>query len=277
MRLARTVMPAAFAAALLAASPAAAGSIEIGFAVYGSGIHLANGTFAIERGDGRYETRIEARGTRLVDLLTGWSYVAEAEGRLTAAGLAPETFRAERRLRRKHEVRRMRWDETGEVEVVDVPPQSAEDAAAVPAEFRPGTIDPLSALFAVATALGPDGCSGDLPVFDGRRRYDILARNDGTDTLEVSRLTRYSGPADRCEVTLRPVAGFEGDRDEGAFFEYGAERTATVWHAPAGPDGETVPVRLQLDGPGSSFVLHLVSATAGPGSATAQRASSDRM
>jgi hypothetical protein len=248
---------------LLAASPAAAGTLTLGFEVYGGGLHLVNGTLRIARSDDRYAVRIEARGTRLVDLLTGWSYVAEAEGRMTAAGPAPASFRSERTLRRRHEIRHMRYGGDGAVEVVDVPPQSPGDAAAVPPDFRPGTLDPLSALFAVATT-GPAGCMGRLPVFDGRRRYDILVRGDGTETLEASRHARYSGPASRCIVTMRPVAGFESDRDAGAFFEYGAERTATLWHAPAGPRGKSVPVRMRIDMPGSSLVLHLATASTGP-------------
>lgn len=248
-----------------AASPAqaASGPLTLGFEGYGSGLPLLEASLRLERQEGRYAAQVSARASRLIDLLTGWSYEAEAEGMLAENGPRPDRFRGERRLRRKHRVMTLSYGPDGSVEVTAEPEQSPEDAQAVPPEHRPGSLDPMSAILGIL-ASGEEGCAGTFPVFDGRRRYDLRAEPAERIILPPGRSDIYSGPALRCRVTMHPVAGFESDRDEGDFFEYGVDREVTAWIAPAGPEGEMLPVRVEADLPWSNFILHLVSISSPP-------------
>lgn len=243
---------------------AAPGPLTLRFEGYGSGLPLLEASLRLDRQEGRYAVHVSARGNSLVDLLTGWSYEAEARGLLAGAAPRPESFRSERRLRGRHRAMRLSYGPGGGVQVEAVPEQSPEDAGAVPPEHRPGTLDPVSGVFGVFTAAAAQGCAGTFPVFDGRRRYDLRLSEGERVVLPPGRNGRYGGPALRCRVTMHPVAGFESDRDEGDFFEYGQDREVTAWFAPAGPGGEILPVRMQTELAWSNFILHLVSVSSSP-------------
>lgn len=257
-----------FATLLLCAAslPARAtdGPLLLGFAGYGSGLPLFEARLLLDRRDGRYDARLSAKGSSLVDLLTGWSYEARADGRLAEGGPRPESFRGERRLRRKHQVMRLSYDPAGGVEVAADPEQSPEDAAAVPPEYRPGSLDPVSGVLGVLAAAATRGCAGTFPVFDGRRRYDLRLAGGERLALPPSGSGLYAGPALRCRVTMHPVAGFESDRDAGDFFRYGTDREVTAWFAPAGPEGAILPVRVEAELAWSNVILHLVSVASSP-------------
>ena len=98
-------------------------------------------------------------------------------------------------------------------------------------------------------------------MFDGRRRYDVIVTSNGTDTLQKSSRNMHAGEAEKCTILLRPVAGFERDRDEQDFFRYGTDRSAIAWFAKPLAEGPPVPVRIQVDLKWVSVVMNLVGAT----------------
>lgn len=77
-----------------------------------------------------------------------------------------------------------------------------------------GVLDPMSALFLVArsnnTGGDPGVCNQNVPVFDGRQRFDLI--------LSFKRMVKvmepaYSGPAVVCRVKYVPVSGhIQGDK-----------------------------------------------------------------
>jgi len=235
--------------------------MRLDYDVYAGGIFLVSGVLDLNLQADHYSAGIEAKGGQIIDLLSRWSYVASAEGRIAdGARVQPDHFRSERNLRRKHRSLDLDYDRAGQVQVNAQPPQSELAAAAVPPEHRPNTLDPLSAAVGIIAVAGQAGCAGTFPVFDGRRRYDLILTSNGTDTLEKTSRALYSGPAEKCTVRLHPVAGFERDRDEGDFFEYGQDRQATVWFAPPDPVEQRVPFRIQVEHGWTVFVMNLVAA-----------------
>jgi hypothetical protein len=258
----RRLAPAALAAVLALAAPGPAGAapVKLGFDAYGGGLFLVHGDIALEMGDGAYRMTLEATGGRFVDLLTRWSYRAEGSGRVDGPGrVAPAEFVGERRLRSRTNRTELRHDGTGGVAVTYRPP-SADDLDAVPPALRRDALDPVAAAVAVLSSVrSGTGCAGGWPVYDGRRRYEIRAEPRGTETLAPNRYSSFSGPARRCAVTMRPVAGFDPP-SKGTVLREGQDRTADIWFAPAAPGGEEVPVRVQVDLDWGGLVLHLVSA-----------------
>jgi hypothetical protein len=249
-------------AAFLIAFPARADAMKLDYDIYAGGLFLISGEMKLDLGRDRYSAGVEAKGGRLVDLLSRWSYKASADGRVeNGVQVSPEEFRSFRNLRKRKHALNMDYDKVGNVAVKAEPPQSELAANAVAPEFRPNTLDPVSAMVGVIAAGNTSGCSGTFPVFDGRRRYDVVVTSNGIDTLQKSSRNMHAGEAEKCTILLHPVAGFERDRDKEDFFRYGVDRTATAWFAKPLAGGPPVPVRIQVDLEWVSVVMNLVEAT----------------
>ena len=142
--------------------------------------------------------------------LAGFFKTARIEGRGAGVrmpgGFAPETYtHVEVNGRKRREV-----DLTflGEDVSVDATPPfgSFGDPAPTPAQKREA-LDPLAMVLQVALAGGADPCSRVVPVFDSKLRYDLEFHPDG-DEPDL-RTRGYRGPAQRCLVYYRPIAGYD--------------------------------------------------------------------
>jgi hypothetical protein len=247
--------------AFLIAFPVQAKTMKLDYDIYVGGLFLVSGEMKLDLGRDRYSAGVEARGGRLVDLLSRWSYRASADGRVeNGVQVTPEEFRSFRNQRKRKRALNMDYDKAGNVSVTADPLLSELAANSVAPEFRPKTLDPVSAMVGVIATGSASGCAGTFPVFDGRRRYDVIVTSNGTDTLQKSSRNMHAGEAEKCTILLRPVAGFERDRDEEDFFRYGVDRSATAWFARPLAGEPPVPVRIQVDLEWVSVVMNLVSA-----------------
>jgi hypothetical protein len=248
--------------AFLIALPVQAQAMKLNYDIYAGGLFLVSGEMKLDLGRDRYSAGVEAKGGRLVDLLSRWSYKASADGRVeNGVEVSPEEFRSFRSQRKRKRALNLDYDKTGNVAVTAEPPQSELSANAVAPGYRPNTLDPVSAMVGIIATGSASGCAGTFPVFDGRRRYDVIVTSNGTETLQKSSRNMHAGEAEKCTILLRPVAGFERDRDEEDFFRYGTDRSATAWFAKPLAGGPPVPVRIQVDLEWVSVVMNLVGAT----------------
>ena len=90
-----------------------------------------------------------------------------------------------------------------ELEATEPPP--GDDRVALTAEHRRQVLDPLTALFVPAGDGGQAICRRSLPIFDGRRRYDLNLSFKRVEQVKASR--GYAGPAAVCSVAFQPIAG----------------------------------------------------------------------
>jgi hypothetical protein len=257
----------ATAFAVLTTAPASAATVELDFTAYGGGLRIAEGTLRLDADgvtSGPYSVRLDAGWASWITLFTTFRYEAEAAGTLGNPSVRPARFESERRLRRKHDV--MRIDFTSSTPAVRREPVGdPHDATLVPEEARRGTADPLSVGAAVIAAAGSaSACSGRYPVYDGRRRYDVLMKPLGREILQPSSRRMAAGPAEACLVTLRPVAGFQRDVNPDRFFVQGVDRTAKLWFAPAAPQGRVVPVQVEVATTLGTFYVHTTGVRVAP-------------
>ena len=121
-----------------------------------------------------------------------------------------------------------------------------------------GTLDPLTASFKAAREIDRTrGCAQTLPIFDGRRRYDLVF-HDGVATSIESQT--YRGPALRCRMDVVRIAGFSHK----PFFPP-PEKTPEVfvWLAQVREDVPLIPVRITIDSPLADTRIHLTQVTEG--------------
>ncbi len=143
-------------------------------------------------------------------------------------------------------------------EVSAEPPSDEDDRDVVPEAARLGTVDPVSAIYGLVLD-SEDGCSGRRAVFDGRRRYDIVAQDRGEGTVPPSSYAVYDGPARLCRLTIEKVEGF--------WTKYDMKRrypdTVDVWLAKVARDLPALPVRLEAETLIGALRVHLTDVQRG--------------
>lgn len=159
-------------------------------------------------------TRLDLESIGFVRVLTGFVGWAEADAALLGPAdvqaLRFDTFYETNRATREV---RLRYDPaTGDIAQLETFKRGEPSEPDVPVEMRDGTIDPLSALFVMRdwTAAARDG--GDktimLPMFDGRRRYDVEVTYLGKHDEEVGGRQQSTLAL---MLRLIPLAGFDED------------------------------------------------------------------
>lgn len=276
-----TVMAATVAVALVlplrAADPAAIApelKVDLNYEVYFGGAHVAGLAVDIGLHSDVYVMKMHAKTVGFVGRLFPWWMKAYSRGRVAAYDVTPRQAGHHNQWRGKD-----RWIELqysgADVVVASAQPKPAKDGRhAVPDDMRRDTIDLASAILRVSLLMEQGGtCSGNLPIFDGRRRYDMVVTHKVTESLKASRYSAFSGRADSCSVKMKRIGGFkrqeqEYDDDRGEEAEYednlakarrwrNADRSASVWMGRLFTDTPPVPVRLELDTPFGALKAHL--------------------
>ena len=125
-------------------------------------------------------------------------------------------------------------------------------------EQKRGTLDPLSGLVYSLSGVSHSAakpCGDTVHVFDGRRRYDIELTPAGQDKLKTD--GGYSGPAQKCTVVYKQVAGFKPNLNKGKSIP-----TITVWFAALESAGGgpvktfIVPVKMMTETPYGVALAH---------------------
>lgn len=125
-------------------------------------------------------------------------------------------------------------------------------------EQKRGTLDPLSGIvhsLSGITRSAAKPCGDTVRVFDGRRRYDIELKFQGQDKLKSDE--GYSGPAMRCTISYKQIAGFKPNINKGR-----ALPTISVWFAnlessSGGPvQAFHVPVKVMTETPYGIALAH---------------------
>ena len=248
----------------LQTAPPASAPLELHYDVYWSLLRLVTIASRSRVGDGAYDLWSEMESVGIVGTLFPWTYRSEVHGRIDGEKLSPDTFSSHSELRDKRQQVILRYGPDGPV-VDEATPFEASALGEeytrdeVPAEMRPGTIDPLTEIASVSLQIAQGrGCAGTKSVFDGVRRYDVVYEDLGESELESSSYDAYQGRARRCRSEVKPLAGFWKPKDE-----HGESLTSiTAWMMPPVPGADPVPVRMEVAGKRGTLTIHLVKVVA---------------
>lgn len=255
---------AALAAALLVTgTPQARADQEsrylIGYEILLSGFTVGDIQITAEFSSNKYRILANTRNSGVLRLLAGFTSRAESDGRTNLGKVMPLNHRADNVWVGEKRYVRNAYDNDGGVRAEVVPSAADDGRDQVPEHQRAGTIDPLSAAFQASLWAGSDhACEDRLPVFDGRRRYDLHFRRLGEEEISGP---FYSGTALRCHVRIDRIVGFSRTP---WLLRSQASDTAHIWFATVVADLPPLPTRLRADlGLGTAEVI-LVSLTAAP-------------
>jgi hypothetical protein len=121
-----------------------------------------------------------------------------------------------------------------------------------------GTLDPLSGLVYSLSGVSLSAakpCGDTVRVFDGRRRYDIDLKPAGQENVKSD--GGYSGPAQKCTVVYKQLAGFKPNINKGKALPPINVWFAKMESASGGPVKTfVVPVKIMTETPYGVALAH---------------------
>ncbi len=251
----------AAAAAEAAAEASAAGknAVDLRYKIYIGGFSVADITVDMDLAPGNYDVAAKVETSGMVGRMFPWWMKAYSSGQIVNAGVVPVKAGQRNSWKGKERFIDMKFtDGVARVERI-APKPEGDDRDKVPEAMRTGVVDLASALVSIIRKMdGDDTCSAQVPVFDGRRRYDLIARPDGAEKLRPNGYTPYVGDTVNCELRMHKKIGFRKKDDSGW---NDGDRSARVWMGKAFDDVPPVPIRLTLDTPLGALIAHLSAAS----------------
>lgn len=187
-------------------------TLDLSYDLYVGGIALGKVAMSsrFEGNDYKAISSLETKG--IVNAFWQAKIETAASGSAGPDKLQPtlyDSFSQNHAVRRQHAT--VLFDPNGPKAVSSDPPYR-DNKYPVSDELKKGTLDPLSAAVyltsGIATAGDSKSCQATAPIFDGRRRYNVVSsfvRNTGVRMDNGL----YSGPAMVCEIHYNEIAGYK--------------------------------------------------------------------
>jgi Protein of unknown function (DUF3108) len=199
-------------------------------------------------GDDQYQATSVLQTRGLIGKVFPWRSNAESRGRRERGALRPEWHRSDGTYRSERRTVAIDYPDDAPMRVVVTPPPE-EQRDVVPDELQQATVDPLTASL---LTVGAD-CRGVVPVFDGRRRYDLRLEEQPPATVPRGADDIYTGTARRCRATVEARAGLWRDDPR----ESEKPTTLEFWIATPREGVPPIPVYLELSGPRGTLAMVL--------------------
>jgi hypothetical protein len=260
----RALLPA-LALPLIVTNPAFAESrdVDLSYSIYIGGFQVAALKIDLDLAAKDYNIAAKVSTTGMIGRMFPWWMKAYSRGEIVGAGVGgvgvvPQSAGQRNNWRGRERFIDMKFsDGIARIDKIAPKPET-DDRDKVPVAMRTGVVDLASAIVSIIRKMDGDrACTADIPVFDGRRRYDLVSTPDGSEKLKRSGYTPFVGETVNCIVSVRKKAGFKKN-DESGWNDKG--RSARVWMGKAFGDVPPVPVRLTLDTPLGALIAHLSAA-----------------
>ncbi|HEX2652206.1 MAG TPA: DUF3108 domain-containing protein, partial [Xanthobacteraceae bacterium] len=194
--------------------------LDARYSISMAGITIGKSIWSVEVGDTQYSMTASARTSGVVRAIASGEASGAAQGLLNPEAVIPTAFTARLASEDENDAVRMTLSSGNVKDLIADPPQlSGGNRIPLVTTHRQGIIDPMSAGLMLAEKgadlLTPRTCQQTLPIFDGRRRYDVALSFKRMEKVKAE--VGYEGAALVCAVSLHPIAGH---RAGGSALEY---------------------------------------------------------
>jgi hypothetical protein len=237
------------AALAIVAAPAAAqaqGWLRAHYTITMTGITIGHVVWLVDIGDKTYSASANGKASGVLSMLVNGEGVVATHGIVANGRLNPSYFTSD--ITDDDGAISLRMNFAGGTVTETIAPEPPRRPGRLPVSEadRRGVTDPLSAVLLAekpdAAALAPAACDRLLPIYDGRRRYNLALFYNRVEKFTAAR--GYSGPALVCGVVLEPIAGYLADS---LLVKYVAgKRDMELWFAPIAGTGIIAPVRVVM-------------------------------
>lgn len=241
------------------ASPVRAGKFS--YEVYIGGTHALSFDIGLGLAGDRY--RVEAIGhtSGIIGYMIPWQSWNRSEGARDGLSLKPDFYHSANIFRGQLRTANLDFSPDGSVVATAVPNAAQDERERVPPEQTIGTLDNLSGALSLVLALDAhQPCTVTVRGYDGRRRYDVVVRDGGTEILPATDFGMFSGRATVCLLMVRRLAGFKNDPHSLYDQPEDRERVYTIWAAQILPNMPPVAVRIEGANKLGPWLIHLTKA-----------------
>lgn len=216
-------------AAALAMPANAQGKLEARYAVTMTGLSVGTADWTLDLGGDRYAVEAKGRASGVLSALVSGEGTVSAQGAIKNGRPVPALFTSRIVREDDRADTRMELRDGAVTGLVAETPKPVGDRVPVTEAHRKGIVDPLSAMLVPsAGAVSKEACARTLPIFDGRRRYDLALSFKRMDTVKAEK--GYAGPVAVCAVRFQPQAGHRASSALVKFLSEG--RDIELWLAP---------------------------------------------
>ncbi|MDD4615651.1 MAG: DUF3108 domain-containing protein [Alphaproteobacteria bacterium] len=238
--------------------------IVTAYDVYVGGFHLVTSTIWFEEQGNAYHVVVKANTRGFWGKLFPWNTILDARGLIDGKRLLPKEFYTRDEWKNKPKITKLHFDGKGNTTPEFDPPSHDENREIVTDEQKRGALDPITALLQMLASVNVDRtCGVPVPVFDGKRRFDITGKDKGGDFTDPDEYGVFKGNARLCSADFKMISGEWKDREHAKFWqktetEAGRE-PFQIWLASPGKGLPEIPVRLESGSVAGLVVVHLSS------------------
>lgn len=236
--------------------------IVVTYDVYLGGVHFLTADVLFQEEKHKYHSVVKARTYGFWYKLLPWDTMLDASGDIVGDHLVPVDYKTRDVFKNKPKTSHLMFNDKGDVTSEFDPPSHDENREEVTAEQRRGSLDPVSGLLQMmASSAIQKNCVMTVPVFDGKRRFDISSVDSGSEEIDEQGYSVYKGPAHMCDATFNMVAGAWKQGETNGFWKLNDKQAGRepfhIWLAPLSPDLPEMPVRLESGSVWGLIVMHL--------------------
>jgi hypothetical protein len=234
---------------LFAPVSAAPSPLHLTYELASLGFPVMTLEFDVNERDDSYRIDGAIRSSGVAEFFSRFRLRTESRGALSDASLLPRTYASESSSRLRHRRARVEFASDGGVVATVDPPEDPEHARPTEDLLR-GSFDPLSGILQLGHIAARQGsCAARIPIFDGRRRYDLVFA-DG----HAAEASLGGGQGElHCTIAVIKLAGFFSESDAAARADH-----AEVWLASLRPGAPLLPVRVEFAGTWGPIKVSLV-------------------
>jgi hypothetical protein len=194
----------------------------------------------------RYTTSANGKASGVLSVLVNGEGAVVTQGVVADGRLAPSNFTSNITDDEGKSELRMTFEDGVVTELIGQEPPPKPDRVPITDAARRDVVDPLSAMLipvkAGDDALAAENCKRVLPIFDGRRRYNLALSFKRIDKVKLER--GFSGLVLVCGVVLQPIAGYRADS---MLVKYVAgRRDMELWFAAVAGTSIIAPIRVLM-------------------------------
>jgi hypothetical protein len=241
----------AMLAALALAAPAVAqGTVDAHYTAYLSGLPIAKGTWTIDIADDHYNATAKGATWGLLRLFSSGDAVSASRGTLAGDKITGANYSSSVKTKARTDEVEIALNDGAVKDSRVVPPidNNPERVPLTDAHKR-GVVDPMTATLMRFSGngemLAPAACQRNLPVFDGRSRYNLQLAYKRMENVHAEK--GYAGPAVVCSIIYAPLGGYLPSRAAVKFLI--AQKDIEVWLVPVAGTRILVPYRFEVPTP----------------------------
>jgi len=249
-------IPASTGSEATAPAQGASSTVQLVWQVYLGGFNLGNIGIKSSFTGNSYSAVSRLKTAGVVNSFYEAVIDANSVGVLASNGLQPQKYDSNTNNEKQNQKVGLAYTASG-IQLSSDPPYDV-NRFPVTEDQKRGTLDPLSGLVysLSGVSMSPEKpCGETVRVFDGRRRYDIELKFAGHDKVKTD--GGYNGPAVKCTVTYKQIAGFKPNLNKGKSIPTITAWFATMESASGGPVKKfIVPVKIMTETPYGVALAH---------------------